>query len=94
MMGAGSERDEFRFERYLGVGCVTTIGGFFSGGMIAVLIAKVAGWARGCEPTNGLPACDWHLFMLAGALIGMVTLPALVIWKLRGKRGLEDGPGF
>lgn len=93
-MSAPDERDEFRFERYLGVGCVTTIGGFFSGGMIAVLIAKVAGWARGCAPPSGLPACDWHVFMLTGALIGMVTLPAGVIWRLRGKRKAEDEPGL
>ena len=93
-MSAPDERDEFRFERYLGVGCVTTIGGFFSGGMIAVLIAKIAGWARGCEPSSGLPACDWHVFMLTGALIGMVTLPAGVIWRLRGKRKAEDEPGL
>ena len=93
-MSAPDERDEFRFERYLGVGCVTTIGGFFSGGMIAVLIAKIAGWARGCAPPSGLPACDWHVFMLTGALIGMVTLPAGVIWRLRGKRKAEDEPGL
>ncbi|MGK2934583.1 MAG: hypothetical protein ACSLFE_04985 [Gemmatimonadaceae bacterium] len=93
-MGAPGERDEFRFERYLGVGCVTTIGGFFSGGMIAVLLAKVAGWARRCEPPSGLPACDWHIFMLAGAVIGMVTLPAGVIWRLRGKRKADDERGL
>lgn len=93
-MGAPSDRDEFRFERYLGVGCVTTIGGFFSGGMIAVLLAKIAGWARGCEPPGGIPACDWHVFMLAGAVIGMVTLPAGVIWRLRGKRRTDDEPGL
>lgn len=93
-MGAPTDRDEFRFERYLGVGCVTMVGGFFSGGMIAVLIAKVAGWARACEPPQGLPACDWHVFMLTGALIGMVTLPAGVIWKLRGRRGTDDAPGL
>jgi hypothetical protein len=76
-------RDEFRFERYLGVGCVTVVSGFFAGGMIAVLVAKVVGWMRGCEPETGLPACDWHVFMLVGALIGMITLPAGVIWKMR-----------
>ena len=93
-MGTRNDRDEFRFERYLGVGCVTTVGGFFSGGMIAVLIAKVADLARRCEPPSGLPACDWHVFMLAGALIGMVTLPAGVIWRLRGKRRMDDAPGL
>ena len=93
-MPAQDERDEFRFQRYLGVGCVTTIGGFFSGGMIAVLIAKIVGWARACQPPTGLPACDWHIFMLTGALIGMVTLPAGVIWRLRGKRRADDEPGL
>lgn len=93
-MAAPDKRDEFRFERYLGVGCVTTIGGFFSGGMIAVLLAKVAGLARRCEPPSGLPACDWHIFMLAGAVIGMVTLPAGVIWRLRGKRKVDDERGL
>ena len=93
-MTAPDERDEFRFERCLGVGCVTTIGGFFSGGMIAVLLAKIAGWARGCEPPSGLPACDWHIFMLAGAVIGMVTLPAGVIWRLRGKQKADDERGL
>lgn len=75
--------DEYRFERLLGIGCVTTVGGFFSGGMIAVLVAKIVGWVRGCTPDPGLPACDWHVFMIAGALIGVVTLPAGVLWKLR-----------
>ena len=93
-MADSGDRDEFRFERYLGVGCVTTVGGFFSGGMIAVLVAKVVGWARGCEPPNGLPACDWHLFMLTGALLGMITLPAAVIWRLRGKGRTDGEPGL
>lgn len=75
--------DEFRVERLLGIGCVTVVGGFFSGGMIAVLVAKIVGWFRGCTPEQGLPACDWHVFMITGALIGVVTLPAGVLWKLR-----------
>ena len=75
--------DEYRVERLLGIGCVTVVGGFFSGGMIAVLVAKIVGWFRGCTPETGLPACDWHVYMIAGALIGVVTLPAGVLWKLR-----------
>ena len=31
--------------RNIGVGCITTMAGFFSGGMIAVLIAKFVGSA-------------------------------------------------
>ena len=48
--------DEFRVERLIGIGCITSLGGFFGGGMMAVLIAKIVGWARGCEPDPGLPA--------------------------------------
>jgi len=67
-------------------GCLllmTAIGGFFGGGMIAVLVAKIVGSARRCEPAEGLPACDWHLYMLAGAAIGVVLLPTVTFLRLR-----------
>ena len=91
------ERDEFKLERYLGVGCVTVVAGFFSGGMIAVLVAKFVGMARRCDPPTGLPACDWHVYMLTGAVIGMITLPAGVIWRLKRKNAASeaaDGQGL
>lgn len=86
--GANASRDdEFRVERFIGIGCVTSVGGFFGGGMIAVLVARIVGLFRRCEPPTGLPACDWQVYMLVGAAIGVVTLPALVIWRLRGGGG-------
>jgi len=36
--------------RNVGVGCVTMFAGFFSGGMVAVLVAKFVGSTRGCRP--------------------------------------------
>ncbi len=60
-----------------------TIVGFFSGAMIGVLIGKFVGMARKCTPDPGLPVCDWHLFALAGGVVGMLSLPALVLWRLR-----------
>jgi len=75
--------DEFRMARYVGVGCVTAIGGFFSGGMIGVLIAKMVGSFRGCQPAAELPACDWHVYAGVGMLIGILTLPVLAISRLR-----------
>ncbi len=68
-----------------GVGCVTFVAGFFSGGMIGVLVSKaVASFtnAPGCE---GIPTCDWHVYMLAGGAIGAITLPAIALWRLRRK---------
>jgi len=69
--------------RNIGVGCVTAVAGFFSGGMIGVFIAKVAGSIRGCNPGPELPACDWHLYAGVGMLLGVLTLPVLVLSRLR-----------
>ncbi|HEX2722979.1 MAG TPA: hypothetical protein VHM24_08675 [Gemmatimonadaceae bacterium] len=75
--------DEERRARYIGVGCVTTVAGFFSGGMAGVFVGKVVGSIRGCEPPEGLPACDWHVYAGVGMLIGVLTLPVLALRRLR-----------
>ncbi len=75
--------DEYRAARYGGVGCVTAVAGFFSGGMIGVLVAKIVGSIRGCEPPPELPACDWHVYAGIGMLIGVLTLPVLALSRLR-----------
>jgi hypothetical protein len=75
--------DEFRTSRYVGVGCVTAIGGLFSGGMVGVFVAKMVGSFRGCKPEPELPACDWHLFAAVGMLIGILTLPVLALSRVR-----------
>jgi MFS family permease len=77
------QADENRGYRFCGVGCVTVVAGFFSGGMIGVFIAKMVGSFRGCEPEPGLPACDWHVYAGIGMLIGVLTLPALALNRLR-----------
>lgn len=51
--------------------------------MIAVLIGRFVGTARGCVPAEGLPACDWYWFALIGMILGAVTLPLLVLRRLR-----------
>ncbi len=80
---AGTETDEYRNTRRVGVGCVTAVAGFFSGGMIGVFVAKVVGSIRGCNPGPELPACDWHVYAGIGMLIGVVTLPVLALNRLR-----------
>ena len=75
--------NEHRASRAIGVGCVTAIAGFFSGGMIGVFIAKIVGSIRGCNPGPELPACDWHVYALVGMLIGILTLPVLALNRLR-----------
>jgi hypothetical protein len=57
--------------------------GFFGGGMIGALVAKMVGGFTGCVPPEGLPACDLGRYWMPGAVIGLVTLPAIVLWRLR-----------
>ena len=74
--------DEYRISRRIGIGCVTVIAGFFSGGMIGVFVGKVVGSMRGCNPGPDLPACDWQVYAGIGMLIGVLTLPALALNRL------------
>ena len=72
---------------YLGIGCITVVSGFFGGGMIAVLIAKVVGAARSCTPDaeTGAP-CNWFNYAMVGALAGMVLFPVTaVLLRRRGR---------
>ena len=72
--------------RYIGVGCVTTVAGFFSGGMIAVLVGKFVGSMQGCRPPEGLPACNWWVYAGIGAVLGAVTLPVVAVRRLSRPR--------
>ena len=74
---------EDRVARNIGVGCFTTFIGFWSGGMIAVLIGKVVEGIRGAPSCDGLPLCNWNVYAAVGALIGAVSLPVLVLTRLR-----------
>jgi hypothetical protein len=69
------------------VGCFATFVGFWSGGMIGVLVGKLVGNVRRCAPIEGTPACDWYYFAAAGMILGAITLPFLVLRRLSRKRG-------
>ena len=75
---------------YIGVGCITIVAGFFGGGMIAVLIAKVIGAVHSCAPDaeTGAP-CGWYNYMVVGCCIGAVFLPTAAIWRMRRGRMRE-----
>jgi hypothetical protein len=72
--------------RNIGVGCITAFGGFFSGGMIAVLIGKFVGSMQGCRPAEGLPACNWWVYAGVGAVVGALTLPVIALRRLNRSR--------
>ena len=79
----GMTEQEHRTSRNIGLGCFTFVIGGFSGGMIGVLLGKVVGGVRKCVPPEGLPACDWQLYWAVGAVLGALSLPILVLWRLR-----------
>jgi hypothetical protein len=72
---------------YVGVGCMTTVVGFFGTGMIAILVAKLVGSVRGCavEAETGAP-CDWFTYAIRGGVLGMILLPTFIIWRMRKAR--------
>ena len=82
-MSTGAPGEGSRAPRYIGIGCFMMVAGFFSGAMIGVLVGKVVGIVRQCTPDPGLPVCDWHLFAFAGGLLGALSLPTLVVRRLR-----------
>jgi hypothetical protein len=83
---------EDRVARNIGVGCFTTFIGFWSGGMIAVLIGKVLEGIRGAPSCDGLPLCNWNVYAAVGALIGAVSLPVLVLTRLRRRDARPGTP--
>lgn len=81
-MGASPPERGDVVARNIGVGCITTVAGFFSGGMIAVLVGKFVGSVQRCQPPQGLPACNWWVYAGIGALIGAISLPFLALRRL------------
>ena len=75
--------------RNIGVGCITMFAGFFSGGMVGVMVAKVVGIVQGCRPAEGLPACNWWVYAGVGAVLGMLTLPVLALSRLNRRKPTE-----
>lgn len=69
--------------RYGAIGCVLGFAGLFAGGMIAVAIGKVVGKLQRCTPTEGLPACDYEVYLLVGMIVGALTLPGATLWRMR-----------
>ena len=61
--------------------------GMMGSAMIAVLLAKVVGYASGCsaDAETGAP-CDWLTYALRGGLLGLVLVPTIVIRRMRKTR--------
>ncbi len=69
--------------RQFGIGCFMTFVGFFSGGMIGVLVSKGVAFFTRAPKCDGIPTCDWYIYMFVGGAIGALTLPWLVVSAMR-----------
>ena len=75
-----------------GVGCVTAFAGFWSGGMVGVMVGELVGFFARVPDCQGIPvSCDWAMHAGIGALAGAVSLPALAMWRLRRSGGGSTG---
>ncbi|MEP7384786.1 MAG: hypothetical protein ABI910_24155 [Gemmatimonadota bacterium] len=74
------------FGRKFGLGCFTFVIGGFSGGMVAVLIGQFIDGLRKAPGCDGLPVCNWYVYVGVGGLLGAVSLPLLVLRRLTRKR--------
>jgi hypothetical protein len=80
-----------RTATYVGVGCFTAFAGWWSGGMIAVLVAKVVGAVQGCAAGEHGQPCNWYVYAAVGAVIGAISLPILALRRLRRGDAASEG---
>jgi hypothetical protein len=88
--GPAQRTEEDRRARNIGVGCFATFAGFWSGGMVAVLIGRIVEGVRGAPSCPDIPICNWASYAAVGALIGAVSLPLLVLNRLRRRDVRQD----
>ncbi|MBV9879879.1 MAG: hypothetical protein JO180_05245 [Gemmatirosa sp.] len=67
----------------IAIGCFMVPLGTFSGAMVAVLVGKIVAYFIKAPACEGLPLCDWYKYAGVGALLGALSLPSLVLWRLR-----------
>jgi hypothetical protein len=69
--------------RVAAIGCFMAVIGFFSGGMIGVLLSKIVAFFTKAPACDGIPTCNWYIYMGVGGVIGALSLPWLVVGALR-----------
>jgi len=81
--GQGTDDATLRLGRNIGLGCFSTFIGGMSGGMVGVLVGKIVEGVKRSPSCEGLPICNWYVYAGIGAVVGLVSLPALVLVRLR-----------
>jgi hypothetical protein len=72
-----------RRARAAGIGCFMTFTGFFSMAMVGVLVSVAVAWLTRAPRCPDIPSCNWYVYAGFGGLFGAITLPLLVLRRLR-----------
>jgi hypothetical protein len=72
-----------RRARFAGIGCFSVLVGAFSMSMVGVLVSLVVRKVTGGPVCQDIPACDWYIYAGWGAVFGAVSLPILVLNRVR-----------
>jgi hypothetical protein len=78
--------------RVAAIGCFMAVIGFFSGGMIGVLFSKIVAFLTKAPACDGIPTCNWYIYMAVGGALGAITLPWLVVGALRSAPQAPSSP--
>lgn len=78
--------------RNVAIGCFMVPLGAASGGMVGVLVSKIVAWMTKAPACPDIPSCDWYIYAGWGALLGALSLPALVGWRLAQSAPPRDFP--
>ena len=77
------DANEHRTAQFIGIGCLMTVLGGLSMAMAGVLLSTAVAFFTKAPRCDGLPTCNWHVYAGAGFVFGAVTLPMLVLNRLR-----------
>ena len=65
--------------RRVAIGCFTAWIGFLSFGMIGALVSRFVAFVTRAATCPDVPACNWHVYVGVGGLVGAISLPWLVV---------------
>ena len=69
--------------RAIALGCLMTFLGFLSMAMVGVLVSVLVAFVTKAPVCQDIPACNWYIYALIGGFVGAISLPTLVLRRLR-----------
>jgi hypothetical protein len=72
--------------RRVALGCLTAFLGAISGMMVAVLLSVFVAFLTRAPRCPDIPSCNWYVYAGYGAIVGGLSLPAVVLWTISRPR--------